>query len=447
NEAKAKWDAIRGTPEGLKKAENGQPVQRAFRVKFEEAQAKLNNLSDPASKGLVAHGVLDAEKVGDTQLRVRGEAEKLGPVVPRGFLTAFNVPNAAPINTQQSGRLELANWLTSDANPLTARVYVNRVWSKLFGRGLVSTVDNFGVTGDAPSHPELLDYLAQTTIKDGWSLKRLVRQLVLTRTYQLSSQATEEHLARDPGNRLLWRHAPRRLTAEEIRDSLLLASGSLDRSRPTGTPAKDFRMVEMPDNGGQARQLHEFSNGSKIRSVYLPQLRGVTPSTLLPFDPVEQTLVSGNREVTTVPGQALFLLNSPFVRRQALDLAKRLQSLDGDDRARIETAYQLVLARKPTTAEVARAEAFIAEYAAAIPPDDASLAKADASENATPPTPAPASDAAATAAAGANANPDEADQSGVKIREDQVKPDSPRTAAWMAWSQALFAGAEFRYIR
>ena len=132
----------------------------------------------------------DAKAVGDTELRVRGEAEKLGPTVPRGFLTAFAVPDAATVNPKQSGRLELAQWLTSPKNPLTPRVIVNRVWQHLFGQGIVSTVDNFGVTGDTPSHPELLDHLATRFVRDGWSVKKLVRALVLSRAYQLSSEAT-----------------------------------------------------------------------------------------------------------------------------------------------------------------------------------------------------------------------------------------------------------------
>ena len=130
------------------------------------------------------------------------------------------------MNPKQSGRLELAQWLTSPQNPLTPRVIVNRVWHHLFGQGIVSTVDNFGTTGDPPSNPELLDHLATRFIRDGWSVKRLVRALVLSRAYQLGSKATPKHLAADPANRLVWRHSPRRLDAEEIRDAMLAAAGT-----------------------------------------------------------------------------------------------------------------------------------------------------------------------------------------------------------------------------
>src|SRR5262249_7525825 len=154
-------------------------------------------------------------------IRIRGEAERLGPVVPRGFLTVFAVPGAPRVDPKGSGRLELAQWLTSPRNPLTPRVMVNRVWRYLFGQGLVLSVDNFGVTGDAPSHPELLDYLAARFIEEGWSVKKLVRAIVLSRAYQLAAEAPAAHLAADPANRLVWRHSPRRLSAEEIRDAML----------------------------------------------------------------------------------------------------------------------------------------------------------------------------------------------------------------------------------
>src|SRR5207248_2889418 len=171
------------------------------------------------------------------------------PLVPRGFLNIFAVPDAAKVNVTQSGRLELAQWLTSEHNPLTPRVMANRVWQHLFGRGLVGSVDNFGVTGDTPSHPELLDHLATRFVKEGWSVKRLVRAIVLSRAYQLSAEAPAANLGVDPANRLVWRHSPRRLDAEEIRDAMLAAAGTLDRNRPSGSPARDFKVKEMNNTG------------------------------------------------------------------------------------------------------------------------------------------------------------------------------------------------------
>ena len=171
----------------------------------------------------------------DTEIRIRGEAEKLGPVVPRGFLSAFEVPDAAEGRTRsRAAGSNWPQWLTSAKNPLTPRVMVNRVWQHLFGQGLVTSVDNFGVTGDVPSHPELLDHLATRFVRDGWSVKKLVRAIVLSRAYRLGSEAPAANLAVDPANRLVWRHSPRRLDAEEIRDAMLAAAGTLDPTRPDG---------------------------------------------------------------------------------------------------------------------------------------------------------------------------------------------------------------------
>jgi hypothetical protein len=438
--AKKAWDAIRGTREGLTKGPDGFPSQRKYRLAYERLQADLLALTDPAASGLAVHGVRDAKVVADTAVRIRGEAEKLGPTVPRGFLTAFEVPGAPSVNPKQSGRLELAAWITSPKNPLTPRVIVNRVWQHLFARGIVSTVDNFGTTGDSPSHPELLDHLASRFIRDGWSIKRLVRSIVLSRSYRLGSGATPAHLAADPSNSLVWRHAPRRLDAEEIRDAMLVAAGTLSLDRPADSSARALKMIEMRDNGPEARTIHERSDSSTGRSVYLPLLRGVMPRSLECFDPVEQTLVTGRRDTTTVPGQALYLLNSSFVRRQSLALAERLLVPDGaHDEARIRLAYRLAVGRAPTPKEVARALSFLAEYEAAQP------------ESVAPAT-RPGVVIAARAkgpgvAAPRPANPDEADQTGEPVVEEMVRASDARTAAWLALAQALFGSAEFRYLR
>lgn len=435
-EAKAKWDAIRGTAEGLKKRENGQPFQRKFRLEYDKKQAELNALTDPAQLGLATHGVRDAAVIEDCAIRIRGEAELIGPVVPRGFLSAFEVKDAQPVSSEQSGRLELAQWLTSKSNPLSQRVAVNRVWSNLFGRGIVSTVDNFGVTGDKPTHPELLDYLAETFTADGWSIKRLIRRIVTSRTYQLSSKSSEEALAIDPANKYLWRHAPKRLSAEAVRDAILASAGSLDQKRPGASFVSDWQMREIRDNGPEAKQVYEYGNSVTFRSVYLPLLRGLAPKSLEVFDPVEQTLVSGTRNSTTVPSQALFLLNSTFVRKHALSLAEDLLSRTDleTDSSRVASAYRLILGREPSVTESERSIAFINEFVSVLEPE--SINETQVQE----------ADLVAVADDPNIVDPDQADQTGVTISEADVRVDEPQFAAWLAFIQALYGTAEFRYL-
>jgi len=443
--AREAFEQIRGTPEGKAPAANGRPQEQVLRQALKRKERALADLADPAAHGPVAHGVRDARVVADTELRVRGEAEQLGPTVPRGFLTAVSVPGAPAVDPTQSGRLQLAEWLVSPRNPLTARVAVNRIWQRLFGEGLVRTVDNFGVTGDTPSHPELLDYLAAEFIRDGWSVKRLIRRLVLTRTYGLAADATRAHLEADPGNRLLWRHAPRRLDAEEIRDGLLAISGQLDRGRPTDSPSRSLPVKELRNNGPEAAGILAFARASRHRSVYLPLLRTLGPDTLAMFDPAEQGMVTGRRDLTTVAPQALFMLNDPFVIRQAQAVARHLLGGDGttqDDAGRVEAAIRAVFGRAATAAEVGRAVAFLAAY-------EREAAAAGIATSVEPAAVMPASAPAEVGAAFAEAvtgNPDDVDQTATPVVELPPPPADAREAAWVAFVQALFASAEFRYV-
>jgi Protein of unknown function (DUF1549)/Protein of unknown function (DUF1553)/Planctomycete cytochrome C len=438
--AKEAWDAIRGTPEGLAKGPNGVPVQRQYRLAYERLRGEQLALTDPAVHGLAVHGVRDSKEIADTEVRIRGQAEKLGPGVPRGFLTAFEVPESPRVNAKQSGRLELAGWLTSSRNPLTPRVIVNRVWYHLFGRGIVSTVDNFGTTGDQPTNPQLLDHLATRFIRDGWSIKRLVRAVVLSQSYRLSAQATPRHQVADPANALVWRHSPRRLDSAELRDAMLAAAGSLSSGKRKETPTRELKMVEIRDNGPEARSILEKADASHERSVYLPRLRGITPRPLEAFDPVDQTLVTGSRQVTTVPGQALYLLNSSFVRRQALALAGRLLDQKTTDNDRIRALYHVVLGRLPTQPEVERSQAFVAEY-------ETAQADLNVVARVEPEVASDADPVAPTKAKALPENPDEVDQTGEPIIEPIVQARDARTEAWLALAQALFGTAEFRYVR
>ncbi len=437
-EAKAAWEQVRGTPEGLKPAADGRPTQRAFRQRFDKLQGDLLALTDPAARGHAVHGVREG-RVADTEVRIRGEAERLGPTVPRGFLTTFTVPDAKPVNPAQSGRLELAQWLTSPQNPLAARVIVNRVWQHLFGAGIVSTVDNFGVNGGKPSHPELLDHLARRFIQEGWSVKKLVRSLTLTHAYRLGGEGTQAHRERDPDNRLVWRHSPRRLSAEEMRDAMLAGSGQLQPQHDVPAVSR-LRMVEMRDNGPEAAGIHGAADQGRARSVYLPLLRGVTPRSLEVFDPVEQALVSGQRAATTVPTQALYLMNSAFVGRQSLALAERLLKLPAEERLR--QAWLLTLGREPRLAEVRRAARFVAEMADTWLPE----AETDADAALVPAVYVPPA-APSTAPVVTPVNSDNVDRSDATLPEAGARPTNARTAAWMALAQSLYASAEFRFAR
>ena len=241
----------------------------------------------------------------------------------------------------RSGRLELARWLTDPQHPLTARVFVNRVWLWHFGEGLVRTPDNFGTQGERPTHPELLDWLTTRFIESGWSGKALHRLILSSNTYQQSSAANERAAVVDPDNRLLWRYPRRRLEAESLRDAMLAVSGSLDRTvggSLWGTP-----------NFGYAA-----GNQSLRRTVYLPIDRNQLPPFLTAFDFPDPTNPVGKRAATVVAPQALFLMNNPFVAAQAAAFAKRVMATGTDVAARTEAVYRLALGRRPTAAEVAR---------------------------------------------------------------------------------------------
>jgi cytochrome c553 len=395
--ARKEFQAIVDTPEGKALGADGRPKQAVARQKMNKLEQALSALTDPAVKGPMAFGMRDAKAVADTEIRIRGEAEKLGPIVPRGFLSVLAVPDARAINPQQSGRLELAHWLSSPRNPLPPRVMANRIWQHLIGRGIVRSVDNFGVTGEKPAHPELLDHLATQLIRDGWSVKKLVRAITLSRTYQLSAEASPANIAVDPDNTLVWRHGPRRLDAEEIRDAMLAVSGTLDLARPNGSPAMNLKVIELSDVSPVAKQIAEDAAKSVHRSIYLPLLRGLTPRSLEVFDFAEQGMVTGSRDTTTVAPQALYLLNDPFVRRQAGALADRLLQAHSDDATRVDRAYRLTLCRAPTAQEVERMTRYLVDYAATV--------------------------------------------------ADSGNAGNAGELAWASLCQALLASAEFRYIR
>jgi hypothetical protein len=290
--------------------------------------------------------------------------------VPRG-VPEIVAPHARKVPANESGRLELAEAMADGEHPLTSRVIVNRAWAWMFGRGLVESVDNFGTTGATPSHPELLDYLADRFVKEHWSIKRLVRSIALSHTYQLASTYRAEEFTADPDNKWLWRHSPRRLEAEEIRDSLLLAAGRLNLVPPKASLIG--RGSDGIIGGGQrispiGEQQIAQADGN-FRSIYLPLPRSIQPLLLAEFDMPDASAVQGMRESTNVPAQALFMLNSDFVARQSQYVATRILLQSPGTRAadrfgeRLATAYRVTLGRQPGYNESAAARKLIQRYA------------------------------------------------------------------------------------
>jgi len=363
--------------------------------KLRAALQRLIDAEPPAPK--LAMAVREAKKPVEAAVLVRGEIRNKGDVVPRGFLSALDTFDPPTIDEGESGRLELAEWLTSHDNPLTARVMVNRVWHHLFGRGIVGTVDNFGITGARPTHPKLLDHLAARFMDEGWSVKRLIRDLVLCHTYQLSSEYDDRNYAIDGGNVYLWRMSSRRLEAEAIRDAILSVSGQLDFA-----PPPYGSMTGKLGDGCLVRQVKPdpLYEETPHRSVYLPVARFFMPDMFQVFDVAQPTLVVGERDVTTVPSQTLFMMNNEFVVEQSRRAAERLLAETSlDDAGRVDWAYRLAVGRPPSADERDRAIEFIAGRAANV---------------------------ADTA--------------------DSEESDEARLHAWAGFCQAMFASAEFRYV-
>ncbi len=338
---------------------------RLTTLKKQFAKAKKASDAPPAGKSqadknqILVMGVLDADNPKDTQVRLRGEPDDRGDTIPRGFLTVAGGFHPPKVQGNRSGRLQLARWIADPQNPLTARVAVNRFWQHLFGRGIVGDVNNFGVNGESPSHPELLDYLAADFIAHGWSLKHFVKSIVLTRAYQQSCAGHPANLAADPDNHLLSRQNQRRLEAEALRDAMLSASGELDLTPGQGS------IVARIGNGdiGTKLRVSQFKTDDLKRSVYLPIIRGGVPEALQVFDFPEPSIIAGQRDVTTVPTQALFMLNSEFVLDRSQALAQRLLKDDNltSDADRIARAFLYTLCREPAPNELASAESFIQE--------------------------------------------------------------------------------------
>jgi hypothetical protein len=304
-----------------------------------------------------AMGVSEGTVV-DVAIHIRGNPLKLGNVVPRRVPNVLTRQELAPVfEATRSGRLELARWLTDPENPLTSRVFVNRVWRWHFGKGLVRSVDNFGLQSENPSHPELLDSLARHFVDSGWSLKRLHRHLLESSTYRLDSQATSGRPDRDHENRLLGRFEIRRLEAEEVRDAMIAVGDGLDRRLGNSLLTVKNRAYFFDHT---SKDLTDYS--SQRRSIYLPVVRNNVYDVFQLLDFPDAAVPSGDRPTTTIAPQALLMMNSEFVMKCSAEFAATLlDKPSANDESRIQQAYLRAFGREPTIGEVNESLTFLKE--------------------------------------------------------------------------------------
>mgnify|MGYP002039543579 CR=1 FL=1 len=310
----------------------------AVREKIEDLKANRTRLEEEGGETFPKVMAVKDGSIADARINRRGNPHDLGDPVPRGFLTAIGAPTRPGKLTTQSGRLELADWMTSPEHPLTARVIVNRVWHWHFGNGLVTTPDNFGTTGSTPSNPALLDHLTHRFIEDGWSLKKLHRRIMLSATYQLASTAD--------GNRV------RRMEAEAFRDAVLAVSGSLNREAPAGPPPTVKAQDPSPADIARNREIYE---DYPHRTIYLPVVRSHVYDFLSLLDFPNPTTPVGRRNSSTVATQALLMLNSPFLLDKSAEIAARLRSHDDP----LAELYLRLFARPATPEERHEATRFL----------------------------------------------------------------------------------------
>lgn len=307
----------------------------------------VNHVYDPA----LAMGVTEG-RLQNCPIRVAGDAYEEGPAPQRGDLGIPLLPPVAKAGPRESGRLQLAQWIAMPTHPLTARVMVNRLWAHLFGQGIVKTVDDFGITGEKPTNPPLLDHLAVRFVEGKWSIKTLLRQMMLSTTYTQSGSVQTAAMEADPGNELRWRMQPRRIEVEALRDALLQLSGKLMDGRPTG--------IQVAGNGGKgntARTQSLLPINAPCRTIYLPVLRDLLPPMFETWDFPNPSQIKGARDLTTVPSQALFLMNNDFIVDCAEEIAwNLLEEKDlRNDEARVAALWRRIYSREPVEDETTAA--------------------------------------------------------------------------------------------
>ncbi|WP_166824395.1 DUF1549 domain-containing protein [Thalassoroseus pseudoceratinae] len=345
--------AVPESPEDKAKALAEKQRIDTLTTRLKSLEADLKNLQRQAPKQPQYMGVVEQPEITDTRINIRGNVHNLGAVAPRGFLQVASGNSTVSMPDDQSGRVQLGEWLADPSNPLPARVMANRVWHWLFGAGLVRTPDNFGKTGETPSHPELLDYLARQLINNDWSSKSLIREIVLTDAYQRSShppgiQENAHRMTVDPENRLLWQMNRKRLEAECILDALLCVSGEVELRHG----GKTFRDGLSADYGYQYE--------SSRRAVYWPVLRNSIPEMMQVFDGANPSLVTGRRNSSGVAPQALYLMNNSWVIGRCEAAAKSLLADHKlSDQERVQRLFEVALGRLPSSEELALSLSFL----------------------------------------------------------------------------------------
>jgi hypothetical protein len=306
--------------------------------------------------------LMDKPTPRDSPVLIRGEPNNRGPVVPRHFLTLLGGSESAPFK-DGSGRLEMAQAIASKDNPLTARVITNRVWQWHFGQAIVRTVSDFGLRSEPPTHPELLDWMASWLTEHNWSLKQLNKLIVMSATYQQDSRPTESGLASDPTNQWLWRANVQRLDFEQVRDTFLNASAALDDSKVGGKP---FQIGGVSTIATTAKNRYAgldpgaLNTNPNRRTVYAMIDRAALPEMFNTFDFANPEISTGERVLTTVPQQALFMMNSPFIAEQVRNLfARKDFPKNGTDEEKVAFIYRTAFQRPPTPIEIEQARAFL----------------------------------------------------------------------------------------
>lgn len=341
---------------------NGKQVKQremlAGRNQVARIEGILGSLNSDGAPLTVAMGVQDLANAVNANVLVRGDVEKPAQEVERGFLQVLENSAVGKIGSGSSGRLELAEWLTSRENPLTARVMANRIWMHLLGNPLMGSPNNWGLRGQKPTHPELLDYLAIRFMENDWSMKSLIREIALSKTYRRSSSFDARNYEKDPDNKFLWRCNSRPMDAEVLRDSMLAISGKMNYERPLGSEIASVGDARF----GRQVTKESIGRGNVHRSVYLAVPRNGLPAAMDLFDAADPNMSSAKRDTTIVPSQALYLMNNEFVVEQAAAMAQSLFRQFDDTDQRVQAAFLKAYGRVATPGEISATEEFFRDY-------------------------------------------------------------------------------------